>query len=229
MKRWLVLGGVVVAVVWGPYVYTELTRSPERGRGRHHHAFGVFASDDEETAGAGGEGADQAEPEKTDEDKDKAKDKEKDKDKDKAKADEKEKAKAEDPAKAEPAKPSDSENDTEDEPRPTWPSDQLAAFRKALDAETRDGYWAGDQETKLRALFTHAGVSDDSLGEITCRKTVCRIVFHLTDLDSEAENKLFKSVQEELGAGGAPIALDAKYDGTIAALYVLRQGYKLEH
>ncbi len=222
MKKWLVLGGVGLAVIWGPYVYTELVRSPERAHGRHRHALGMFGSDtdDGSGAGAGAEGPAAAAAEPKPEPEPATTAAAQDTEKDRAKAD----PKAEAPDK--PARPGEPESaDPDDEARPVWPHELTPAFRKTFDAETRDGFWADDHEPKLRAFFAAAGVSDRAVSEVACRKTVCRIVFGLDALGDEVETKLFKASQQELGND---FAVDPKYNDAHAALYELRKGYQLE-
>jgi hypothetical protein len=227
MRKWLVLGLVLVGVVWGPFVYAELTRSPEKSHGRGRQAFGFFGDDEDETAAeadpareepaAKPPGPEAAEPEaetlaatKT--------------------GTVLEEEQAEPPVAVEAADPTEVDPKPDDEaadeePRPTWPTTLTPAFRKAFEAEPRDGFWAQSAEPRLRALLRVAGVTDAALGEVACRKTVCRLAFSAEDLESDVENKLFDALDKEFGPN---LALDDKHSAAHAALYLLRSGYQLE-
>lgn len=229
------LGLLLLAVVWGPWIYTELVRTPEQARGRTRHGFAMFSDDEAE----GEEPAAEAEPEVEESAEEPA-----------APAAEASKEHAQaaaepDPTKAaqgttaEPgatkaadkgadkgAETAEAAEEPEEEPRPTWPSELAPAFRKTFDAEPRDGFWAQTEEPKLRALLRTAGVEEHSVGEVACRKTVCRVAFSLEDLESDVENKLFEDAQKQLGL---QLALDDKHSAAHAALYVLRKGYQLDH
>lgn len=232
MRKWLALGLVLVGVVWGPFVYTELSRSPEKSHGRGRQAFGFFGDDEEEETAAEDPAAEAADPAAAPA----AQPAEVASDKQAAPADkpatpEAEQAAADPQAQPQPseaptAKPGEPEaEEDEEEPRPTWPTALAPAFRKAFEAETRDGFWAQSAEPNLRAEFREAGVPETTLGEVACRKTICRVDFATEELEPEVENKLFDAMEK---AHGTTMALDEKHSAAHAALYVLRPGYKLE-
>jgi hypothetical protein len=112
--------------------------------------------------------------------------------------------------------------------RPTLPSELLPAFRKVFDAEPRDSFWANDEEGKLRALFNEAGATPDALGELSCRKTVCRIALTPDEFELEALEKLYAALRAR---HRDKLALDHAHDavGQRGTLFVLRIGYELEH
>jgi hypothetical protein len=217
MRKWLVIGLILLGMVWGPYVYTELSRSPQKSHGRGRHGFHMFGDDDDEPA-AGAPAPEPAEPSA-----EPSAEKKPEEPQPSAATTPEPKAAAPspEPEKAVAADPPDA-----GAPRPSWPAALLPAFRKTFDSEPRDAFWAQAEEPKLRALFHGAGVTDDSLVTISCLKSVCRIAFDPGDLDADVENKIFEAIQKTFPEA---FALDPEHGEAHASLFVLRDGYKLEH
>lgn len=234
MKRWLALALLGLAVIWGPYVYSELASEPVKASGKQRSALRFFGGDDEAEEEA--EEDPSAEPEAVEEPEkpDEAKPATEQAKADEAKKDDK--PAQQDPAQAEEAEPEGdkaAEGKAEDPSvadleRPTLPSDLLPGFRKVFDAEPRDAFWANDEEGKLRALFVAAGATADTLAEVACRTTVCRVTFTPDELEIEALGKLYDGLRARHPDG---LALDHKAEpvGQRGTLYMLRAGYKLEH
>lgn len=129
-------------------------------------------------------------------------------------------AAAEPAAKAEPVAPPPSE------PAAESGEARTRTFRSVFDDEPRDAFWAGAEEPRLIGLLHGAGVAEAAIGDVACRKTVCRVAFRSADLEDELENK----VAERMRAEFAELVLDM-HDAESeqhATLYVLRSGYVLQ-
>jgi hypothetical protein len=219
MKRWLALALLGLAVIWGPYVYSELASEPVPASGKERNMLRMFGGDDEEDVVAedpseppAAEPKEEvAEPEKAPEKPVEAK-----------------------PAEGEPAEPEEGEADkaaegpAEDTAPSTLPSDLLPSFRKVFDAEPRDAFWANDEEGKVRAVFVGAGAAAEAITEVACRKTVCRVTFVPDEVEPDALAKLYDTLRTRHPDG---LALDHKPEpvGQPGVLFVLRPGYQLEH
>lgn len=227
------VGLLLLTVVWGPWIYTELARTPEQARGRSRHGFADSADEPpaEEQAPPPVAPTQPTEPTEPMDPAAQAPSEHApaEPDPDKAVGAPLPTAPAADPtaiaAAEKPAEPAAAaEGEADEAPRPVWPHELAAAFRKTFDAEPRDGFWAESYEPKLRTLFRGAGADEHTVGEVVCRKTVCRVAFSMEDLDAEAEATLLADAQKLSPA----LALDEKHSEAHAALYVLRQGYQLE-
>ena len=222
MRRWLALGAVGLAVAWGPFVYSELARRPSKAQSdspRHIEAASLF--DDSTPPTAANErfesktaAATQPEPEPTP-------------------------APAAVPVPtipvtaAPPEEPvaadtesNDAVNDSLVDPA-ALPLEFVTAFRAEFDSQTRDAFWASEEEPRFKQHFSAVGVPDGMITEVACRKSVCRAVFGALDLDKEIEQKLYARLRENYGN---KLTLDVREieGGGRAALYILRPGYKLE-
>lgn len=106
------------------------------------------------------------------------------------------------------------------------PESRTHVFSSVFDDEPRDAFWASTEEPRLIGLLQGAGVAEAAIGDVACRKTVCRVAFRSADLDDELEKKVAERMREEFGE----LALDmhepeSEQHGT---LYVLRSGFQLK-
>jgi hypothetical protein len=109
----------------------------------------------------------------------------------------------------------------------SMPGELAGPFRKTFEAETRDAFWAVDEEARLGALMQASGFAQARIAELACRKTVCRMVYGTSDLDHDVEQKFWGRVRELYGS---TLALERLSTGSEpqAAVYVLRAGFRLE-
>ncbi len=243
MRKWLGLGLLGLAVAWGPYLYSELVRTPLRAHGgRARNSAVAFGSAESASAGAGDAATTQSEradvkpgaadPKAPAADGKPAKEPATPDDKAQPPAAGQKKAAAE--PKPEPAEPEGQASahkaaaakEEADAPVPL-PNALVPAFRTTFETEPRDGFWATDEEPRLTKLFRGAGVHKEVITEVACRKTVCRVGFNEGELDDEVEAKLYAALRSEFGTS---LALDSKLGSAQerAVLYVLRKGYSLE-
>jgi hypothetical protein len=112
------------------------------------------------------------------------------------------------------------------EAAPTVAEPRAHVFSSVFDDEPRDAFWASTEEPKLIGLLQGAGVAEAAIGDVACRKTVCRVAFRSADLEDELE----KRVAERMRAEFAELALDMHEPESEqhATLYVLRSGFQLK-
>lgn len=246
MNKWLKVGGALLLLAWGPFLYAELTSDPAEKKGRDlpteragQDELAAEVADDTEAASAG-EGApapaapaveapvQPVEPVPL------------------------EPAAAAEPAvaaeppgvpvptQAEPvalqivaepvpdAPAAEGAEAIPDEPiPPPVASGPTVVLKRAFDTQPRDPLWAADTETRIRALFGTPELPKAMLKSATCRKAVCKVELQWSDENAAAYNILQKAVLDtfagELGVEpyGTP---DAK--GLLQVdLYLPRKGY----
>jgi hypothetical protein len=108
----------------------------------------------------------------------------------------------------------------------TTPEARTRVFSSVFDDEPRDAFWASTEEPKLLGLLHGAGVAEAAIGDVACRKTVCRVAFRSADLEDELETRVAERMREEFGE----LALDMHEPESEqhATLYVLRSGFQLK-
>ena len=242
VKKWLKVGGALLLLAWGPFLYAELTSDPAEKKGRDLPADQGGQDDQaaevaEDTVAAGaGEGAPApaapaaealAAP---------------------AKPVAPEPAVAAPPPSvpapvpapaepvalqivAEPAPGAPAAEGAEAVPEEPIPPPVAAGptmiLKRAFDTQPRDPLWAADTETRIRALFGTPELPRDMLKSATCRKAVCKVEVEWSDENAAAYNILQKAVLDAFAGNlgvepyGAP---DAK--GLLKVdLYLPRKGY----
>jgi hypothetical protein len=131
------------------------------------------------------------------------------------------------PSEEAPTDPAPPANDLAEAPAPS-PDSLAPAFRSAFDREARDASWAGHEETRLTGLLTTVGVPEALVSEVRCQSTVCRISFNAGDTPPELRSALLERARSELGPGFALDTSPMAESEPHASLYVLRKGYDLE-
>jgi hypothetical protein len=195
MGKWLALGLLVVTVAWGPYVYTELGKQAARPQSS------ALSPRIEASHGASESQLSAA------------------------RADER--AVNENTPLPLPSVKAEVVEGPEHElaavPVHDDPGARARAFRKLFDEEPRDSFWANDQELGLRGAVQSLSVPAAAIGDVACRRTVCRITFSAPQLESELESRVLIRMQQDFSA-----ALLENHDvesDKRAMLYVLRSGY----
>jgi len=232
MKRWVFVGGALIAAVWLPYLYAELSNAPAEKKGRQ--VAEPDATDHAVVAepGSSGHGADvekaptvpepapeplpalptQAavppqppfEPSV------------------RPGADEEQ-------AHAAPAPPATGEETTPPAPPPKPPAlaGPVDVLKHAYETQARDALWASDTEKRVGAMFGTKEVPADMLTAVSCRTAVCRLELRWTTADAQA----FVGVHERLShdfseVGIQPIApADGESDHHQVDLYLARKGF----
>lgn len=104
-------------------------------------------------------------------------------------------------------------------------SDRNALFATRFDSETRDAFWANDQEPALKKQLTESTLTDDDVSAVECRRTVCRVTFKNPRVNESQAINLYSRVLTTF----ADVQL-AMHDATSAEpahFYALRKGYTL--
>lgn len=226
-RKWLTIGGVLMLLMWAPFLWKELTSSPAEKKGRDLPSEDV-AADPEGAAGS----AEPAEPEPAAEPEAPA---------------EPEKPAAADPnakpaepgtkaAKPEPGQPGEAEADNPDEeeqgegpPPPVQATGPTDVLKDAFDKQTRDALWAKDSEARISAMFG-GDVPAEMLQNASCRKAVCRLQLRWTRDRAEAYVSVYQSLHQQFGpeVGVEPIGeADADDGHQEVDVYVARKGYTI--
>jgi hypothetical protein len=232
MKKWLIVGGVVMLCVWAPFFYAELTSSPseKKGRALPTDEPGQEVSAIEQAAPA--EGADKAaepSPEPT------------------AKPTEQAKpqaiAAADKPATPEPnlppaaragvADPTAAEGDgqPDDEPEPPAPpptaGGPTTVLKHAFETQPRDPLWAADTEAHMRSLFRGGDIPAELLQSASCRTAVCKLELRWTSDRATAFVSLYETVHKDFQGevGIEPIGPPDDKGQEQVNLYLTRKGY----
>jgi hypothetical protein len=202
MHRWVAVSLLVVSLAWGPYLYSELSRRGARSAAPRAEA-GFLPSESQLSAAKAAEPLPPAklvkaprplQPSAAEE--------------------------AEAPVAMHAAETTAPRTAVLQAPARDDPEARVRAFHKLFDEEPRDAFWANDQELGLRKLVQELEVPAEDIGEVACRRTVCRLVLaqeRWTDQDSQVLARLRK----DFGAA----LLDERDGDERATLYVLRAGY----
>jgi hypothetical protein len=239
MKRWVFLGGTLIAAVWLPYLYAELSSAPAEKKGRQ-----VAEPDATEHAvvaepGSSGHSADvdkpPTAPEPTPEP-----------------APEPEPtpplptqpAVPPQPAFEQSVRPSAEQGPEQaapgaapvvpgageeppPPPKPPGMAGPIDVLKHAYETQARDALWASDTEKRIGAMFGTKEVPAEMLTAASCRTAVCRIELRWTTADAQA----FLGVHErlshdfsEIGIQPIPAAEDEP-DHHRVDLYLARKGF----
>ena len=212
MRRWLALGVAAVGVAWTPFLISEWVRQPAKTRADLPAPTSSANENESQLSAATAEAAPVPKPLAAP------------KPEPAAPTAPQPIAAAEPSAKAEVPQPQQAPGPSE--PAAESGEARTRDFRNVFDDEPRDAFWAGTEEPRLIGLLHGAGVAEAAIGDVACRKTVCRVAFRSADLEDELENK----VAERMRAEFAELVLDM-HDADSeqhATLYVLRSGFRLE-
>jgi hypothetical protein len=238
MKRWVFLGGTLIAAVWLPYLYAELSSAPAEKKGRQvaepEAAEHVVVAE----PGSSGHGGDiekrPAVPEPTPEPA----------------------AEPEPPLPtqaavppqpafeesvrpgsdqgpqhaapgAAPVDPGAGEETPPPPPKPPEMAGPVDVLKHAYETQARDALWASDTEKRIAAMFGTKEVPAEMLTAASCRTAVCRVELRWTSADAQA----FLGVHEHLShdfsnIGIQPMsAADDEPDHHRVDLYLARKGF----
>lgn len=229
MKKWLIVGGVLMLCVWAPFFYAELTSSPSEKKGR------ALPTDDpgQEPSAieqAATEASDKAaEPEPT------PKPAEQAKPQTVAVADKPGTPEPNLPpaAHAEVAEPSAAEGDSpsDDEPDPPAPppspTGPTTVLKHAFETQPRDPLWAADTEAHVRSLFRSGDIPAELLQSASCRTAVCKLELRWTSERATAFVSLYETVHKDFQGelGVEPIGPPDDKGQEQVNLYLTRKGY----
>lgn len=220
MNRWLKIAAGVLLLAWVPFLYSELTSSPQEAKER---VLPNAADVDDQAALAGASGEPgTAEPEEEPEaPADPAADKPATPAAPAAEPDP-----GVEPESAENLAEPETEGSDQEAPAPTA-SGPVAQLKAAYDAEPRDALWAKDTEARLSSALSGGDIPDSLLQKASCRKTVCRIDFEWSQENAapflDAQEELAKTFGTDLGVEpGEPSG-----ETVPVHVYVIRKGYTL--
>ncbi|MET0387644.1 MAG: hypothetical protein ABW321_16865 [Polyangiales bacterium] len=226
MRRWFVLGAGVVAVAWGPYLYTEVARRVARESPAELRLHRPPADGSESQLSAA---SDKTREEPVD---------------------------LQPSAAEVAPRPHVPEEPFDDEPQPTTanarpepgsPAARLShadeppssaerelpahaeptrtdLLGRAFDEEPRDAFWANDQEAGLRGALQALELSPDAVTDTACRRTVCRVTFSAPQLEPEVAKRVLDKITP--GFGAAALDNQEPESDRHAVLYLLRPGYE---
>jgi len=235
MKRWVFLGGTLIAAVWLPYLYAELSSAPAEKKGRQvaeSEATEQPVAADPGTSGHAGdvekpptlpEPAPEPEPTPPLPTQAAAPPQPAFEQSVRPSADEGPEHAA--PAAA-PGAPGPGE-ETRPPPKPPGMAGPIDVLKHAYETQARDALWASDTEKRIGAMFGTKEVPAEMLTAASCRTAVCRIELRWTTADAEA----FLGVHErlshdfsEIGIQPIPAAEDEP-DQHRVDLYLARKGF----
>jgi hypothetical protein len=227
MKRWVVLGGTLIAAVWLPYLYAELSSAPAEKKGRQvaepeaiEHVMPADPGGAVEKPPTPPEPAPEPEPALP------------------TQAEVPPQPAFEPPVRpsaeeahepAAPAAPAAGEETTPTEPvaKPPSMAGPIDVLKHAYETQARDALWASDTEARIGTMFGSKEAPAEMLTAASCRTAVCRIELRWTTANAE----LFAGVHERLSRdfgeiGIQPIvpAADAT-DSHQVDLYLARKGF----
>lgn len=220
MKRWLILGGTLIAAVWLPYLYAELSSAPAEKKGRQvaepeaiEHTVGA----DTETSGRGADvekapAAPQPAPEPEPPLPTQA-------------------AVPPQPAFEQSVRPSvDGGPEPTPAPPPAKPPSMagpIDVLKHAYETQARDALWASDTEKRIGALFGTKEVPAEMLTAASCRTAVCRVELRWTPADAAAFLGVHEHLSRDFGEIGIqPIApADGESEHHQVDLYLARKGF----
>jgi hypothetical protein len=238
MKRWVLLGGALIAAVWLPYLYAELSNAPAEKKGRQVAEPEATDHTVVVEPGSSGHGADVEKPPTVPEP---------------ASEPAPEPLPAlptqalvpPQPAFEPPVRPSPEEQEhpaavaapaaatTGEEtpppppPKPPGIAGPVDVLKHAYETQARDALWASDTEKRIGAMFGTKEVPAEMLTALSCRTAVCRVELRWTPADAQA----FAGVHEHLShdfseIGIQPIApADGESDHHQVDLYLARKGF----
>jgi hypothetical protein len=230
MNRWVKIGGGVLLLAWAPFLYAELTSSPQEKKEREIRE----AAEHEEAAEPAAEPAEPESAEAPSEDEPEGEE------------DPSAKALPDKPTAPVPAKPSDDpgvEPESADElaeveadpttgapdaPPPTK-NGPVVALKGAFDAEPRDALWAKDTESRIATIFSGGDIPEGFYAQTSCRKAVCRVDVKWTQENAAPYLDTYEELRQ---AFAGDIAVDPQApagevpeDGVPVHIYVMRKGY----
>lgn len=226
MNRWVKVGGAVLLLAWAPFLYAELTSSPQEKKDREIREAAEAAEVELHAAEPAEEAADEPG------------------------ADEPESPSAATAAKiaaltaekpegeTNPVEPESAEALAEDEADPAAAPDApppskvgpVPAFKSAFENEPRDALWAKDTEARIGSILSGGDVPEGFLERASCRKSVCRVELRWTQENAAPYLDAYEELHQ---AFGTDIAVDpqlaagehAPADGIPVHVYVMRKGY----
>lgn len=217
-KTWIKVGGALLLLAWGPFLYAELTSDPAETKGRELP---------DEQAGA----ADQVAVIEDDA-----------RDAAVAKTDEPAPEAVEAPAAPGTELPTDNPEvkvqvdpahdpaapvEDEETPVPPVASGQVEVYKRAFETQPRDALWAADTETRLRALFGSDELPKEMLHQAACRKAVCRVEIVWSEELADSYALFEKAVLDTFGGELAvdPQGTPDEETKLQVNLYLPRKGY----
>jgi hypothetical protein len=227
MKRWLVLGGTLIAAVWLPYLYAELSNAPAEKKGRQ--VAEPESAEHVAPVDVAGRGAAVEKPPTPPPAPEPAPEPE-----------------AQLPTQAavppQPAfersvRPSTDETQEHavpgDETAPSPPAKPpsmagpIDVLKHAYETQARDALWASDTERRIGTMFGTKEAPAEMLAGTSCRTAVCRIELRWTSADAEAFLGVHERLSREFGdIGIQPIApADSESDSHQVDLYLARKGF----
>jgi hypothetical protein len=231
MKRWVFLGGTLIAAVWLPYLYAELSSAPAEKKGRQIAEPEAIEHPAVAEPGTSGHGGDvekaPAAPEPSPEPEP---------------ALPTQVAVPPQPAFEQSVRPAEGEkepsaavapaagDETIPPPPPAKPPSMAGpvdVLKHAYETQARDALWASDTEKRIGAMFGTKEVPAEMLTAASCRTAVCRIELRWTTADAAA----FLGVHEHLSQdfseiGIQPIApADGESEHHQVDLYLARKGF----
>jgi hypothetical protein len=105
-------------------------------------------------------------------------------------------------------------------------SQRPAKFRDTFESETRDAFWANEQEPNLQHMLEAVEFTPEEYSEVACRRTVCRVTFKRPRISESRAIALYARVLT--GFGDAQLVLHDADTDKQGQIYVLRKDYKLE-
>ena len=233
MKRWVFLGVTLIAAVWLPYLYAELSSAPAEKKGRPvaepeptEHAV----VSDTSPSGRGGdvekppsvpEPASEPEPPLPTQ-----------------------AAVPPQPAFEQSVRPGAEQGQDQAAPaaapvapvdggatpppaKPPGASGPIDVLKHAYETQARDALWASDTEKRIGAMFGTKEVPAEMLTGASCRTAVCRIELRWTPADAQAFTGVHEHLSRDFGEIGIqPIApADGESEHHRVDLYLARKGF----
>jgi hypothetical protein len=237
MKRWVVVGATLIAAVWLPYLYAELSSAPAERKGRQVAEPEATEHAVVNDTGSSGHGGDVEKPPTVPES-----------------PPEPEPMPALPTQAAVPPQPAfersvrpgaeDGQGPAAPAAAPVAPVDGGAAtappppkppgmagpidvLKHAYETQARDALWATDTEKRIGAMFGTKDVPAEMLTGASCRTAVCRIELRWTAADAQAFLGVHEHLSREFGEiGMQPIApADDESDQHRVDLYLARKGF----
>ena len=225
MNKWLGMGLAALLLLWAPFMYRELaSEPPQSSDGEPVRSDGLDDQAADEPMEAPPKSLLAVEPAKAPEAP--AAPSEEPPAPEKA---EEEKPPEEAPEPSEPAEDSEDNQGTPEPGEPTAISaiGPVPELRKAFEDETRDGFWAGSQESLLRELAAKYEFDVAERDAVQCRRTVCRISLHIDQENPTALLHLFSDAKNDINQAAAMEPGSPSDDISHVFMYVTRKGYEI--
>lgn len=247
MSKWVVVGGGILALLWAPFVYKELTRESLSTA-----EDGIASADDDEleedepiavaalpTAEPPAEAPAPVEPPPSPEPEELPPAPEAAPVADAPPAppppagradDEEDDVAAQEPEQGAAAEEGDETPSEPPRPPPQIPeSGPYTAVKGVFESETRDSLWASERERTLAAELVAEGFSEQAVGEVACRRTLCRFEVMMTAEDLPPLMRLAAGLRSASGNQGLAVSASEQVeDKSRVMVYMPRRGYSLD-